>query len=93
MKTIPVSEVIILFFLVFAFMIVSKKISPFLNVNLPKAESFSTNTPLEETQPVAWYIANLDIARKHLEDCRKSSRLTSTQDCINAEFAIRMSGR
>lgn len=92
MKIALTRELLVLLLIGSTFFIVNEKLLPNIDLNAPEAQGFVTNLPAEKTQSSVWFINHRDEAYKRVQECRKDKRLTHTQNCINAEFALKIVG-
>ncbi|MBS3955230.1 MAG: hypothetical protein KGZ88_19955 [Methylomicrobium sp.] len=92
MKNIPIQKVVL--FTVIAFMIVVVIEKDLFNVNsdaLMPASTFS-DKDLEEAKSVLWFINHREEAHTQIQECRMDIVLSHTENCVNAEFAIKIIG-
>jgi hypothetical protein len=92
MKNIPFQKVILS--IVFACMIfvgIEKLLSNLDATTLVRVSSFSDKGQ-EETKSVLWFISNREEAHTQVQECRMDLVLSHTDNCINAEFAIKIIG-
>jgi len=93
MKIVPVTQVIVLLLIASMIGIVVKSVLTNVDLNALQAASASSHTSTEETKSAIWYVNRRDEALKHIQECRKDISLSYSQNCINAEYAVKISGQ
>ena len=93
MKNRPIQKVIL--FTVFVYMIVAvieKELSN-VSTNALGTASVFRDKDLEEAKSVLWFMNHRKEAHTQIQECRMDIVLGRTDNCINAEFAIKIIGK
>jgi len=93
MKIVPVTQVIVFLLIASMIGVVVKSVLTNVDLNALQAASASSHTSTEETKSAIWYVNHRDEALKHIQECRKDISLGYTENCINAEYAIKIIGQ
>lgn len=79
--------------IIFMMVIITKNLLTDVNLETLKAENISSANSTEESKSVIWFVERHDEALKLSEQCRKNIGLANTNNCINAEYALKLTGR
>jgi hypothetical protein len=75
------------------FVVIDKLVSNLASNSLVTASAFRDNDKnQEETKSVLWFINNREEAHMQVQECRMDIVLSHTDNCVNAEFAIKIIG-
>lgn len=93
MKNIPIREVIVFILVVYMIVDVSQNVLPDINMSALKASAEISASPSEPAKSVIWFIDHRDEARTLIQKCRKDISLANTENCINAEYGLKIAGQ
>jgi hypothetical protein len=86
-----IREVILFSLLMISVFFVSKTLVNRAGVNVVDAVFSIMDSDLEDTKSIMWFINHPTDTRQQIEQCRQSSRLRNSKNCLNADSAEQIS--
>lgn len=93
MKTLHVPQAIVFLLIASVIAVVVKNVLSTVDLNALEAANTASNNSPEEIKSAIWFVNHRDEAHKLIQECRKDIRLSYTENCINAEYAIKITGQ
>lgn len=93
MKNTFIREFVIIVLMIITVSVVAKIAKQHENFNSSDAAGMENSMQTAETRSLVWFLEHRAEADALVLECRRNATASNTENCINAEYALKLAGK